>query len=336
MIRRDPPLHRRVGMTLLEVVLAMGLLTVLSSLTYWFYASSLESRRKGVDEAQKLRLARVVLDRIVTEIRQSAMIPSDQNVAIQGQAEQILLTTLRTPDRTQYREQSEPDAYNRVASDIVKVAYHIVRHPDVKHADGYPLPLGLGRVESRVPRPEGLVFGDALGERVDDRSPQNENGESPDNNEGNAFEEKVDDPASKALLDALFGDEDKSGGVGAAAEINWEELYAPEIKYLRFCYFDGSKWWDTWNVQGENPLPQMVQVTIGFEGEAPFGKEFESKENDEFCTCLNKDPVDCERLRPSQQTRVVRLVQADPLFRSRITREGQAFMDKMLGEEAAP
>lgn len=330
-----PPRHRRVGMTLLEVVLAMGLLTVLSSLTYWFYASSLESRRQGVHEAQRLRLARVVLDRITTEIRQSAMIPSEKGVAIQGQAEQIRLTTLRTPDRRQYIEQSEQGVYSRVASDIVKVAYHIVRHPDIKHEDGYELPLGIGRMESRIPRPAHLAFGDSFGEGVDDRSPNNEDEAPPDDEEDDS-ERAAEDRESDALLDALFGDDDESRGVGAAAEINWEELYATEIKYLRFCYFDGSKWWDSWNVQGENPLPQMVQVTIGFEGQAPFGKQFDSEENEEFCTCLNEDPVDCERLPPSQMTRVVRLVQADPLFRSRITREGQSFMDKMLGEEVAP
>ncbi len=105
-----------------------------------------------------------------------------------------------------------------------------------------------------------------------------------------------------------------------------------KIKYLRFCYFDGSTWWDSWNVEGENPLPQMVLVTIGFEGEPPFGEDFGRTENEEFCTCLNEDPVECERLPLDRASRVVRLVQSDPLFRSRITREGQAFVEDMMGE----
>jgi prepilin-type N-terminal cleavage/methylation domain-containing protein len=330
-----PTRRVRRGLTLLEVVLAMGLLTMLSSLTYWFYSSTLESRRQGVGEAQRIRLARVVLDRIVREIRQTAMITSDAGASLQGDAEQIRLTTLRTPDRDQVREQLRYKESARVAYDVVKVAYHIVRHPDIKHDDGYELPLGLGRMEARVPRPAHLAFGEAFADEQR-RPPANEDDASADEEADDVPEDEAENELSDTFLDALFGDDDESVGVGAAAEINWEELYSPEVKYLRFCYFDGSKWWDSWHVQGESPLPQMVQVTLGFEGQAPFGEEFESEENEEFCTCLNEDPVDCERLGSDQVSRVVRLVQSDPLFRSRITREGQAFMDKMLGEEPAP
>ena len=63
--------NRRRAVTMLEMVLALGLLSLVSGLTYWFYGSSLETNRKGTAEAQKLRVARVALERIATEIRQS-------------------------------------------------------------------------------------------------------------------------------------------------------------------------------------------------------------------------------------------------------------------------
>lgn len=325
---------RRCGITLLEVVLAMGLLTMISSLTYWFYSSSLQTRQRGLIEAQKLRLSRIVLDRIVGEIRQAAMIPSEGGVAIRGDAEQIRLTTLRTPDRDLYREvylarERERESL-RVEYDIVKVAYHIVRHPEIQDEDGYDVPIGLGRMEIRVPRPEQLVFGEAFDEKAPGKNRPNEA-------EGREADPDTDlrseDEALDAFDEALFGEDDESRGIGAEAEINWEELYAPEIKYLRFCYFDGQTWWDSWNVEGDNPLPQMVLVTVGFEGAPPFGEDFGRTENEEFCTCLNEDPVDCERLPSDRSSRVVRLVQSDPLFRSRITREGQAFVEDLMGEE---
>ena len=126
MTSRNRPGSARRGITLLEMVLAMGLLTVLSSLLYWFYASSLATRQQGVFESQKLRLSRVVLERIVGEIRQAAMIPSEKRVAIRGDAEQIRLTTIRTPDRELYREhylaRSRDIESQRVEYDIVKVA----------------------------------------------------------------------------------------------------------------------------------------------------------------------------------------------------------------------
>ncbi len=74
-------------------------------------------------------------------------------------------------------------------------------------------------------------------------------------------------------------------------------------------------------------------VTLGFEGHAPFGEELGREENEEFCECLNEDPVDCEPLPYDQYSRVVRVSQADPLFRSRISRETQSFMEELQGEE---
>ena len=41
--------RRHRGITLLEVVLSMGLLTVLPSMTYWFYSSVLDTRRGGTE-----------------------------------------------------------------------------------------------------------------------------------------------------------------------------------------------------------------------------------------------------------------------------------------------
>ena len=81
-------------------------------------------------------------------------------------------------------------------------------------------------------------------------------------------------------------------------EVNWQELYSQEIRYLRFCYYDGLTWWDDWHVSGENPLPQLVLATIGFEAHPPCGEEFgQDEDNVEFCECLNRDPPDHHRLR---------------------------------------
>ena len=129
----------------------------------------------------------------------------------------------------------------------------------------------------------------------------------------------------------LFGDESDERSVGLGPDINWEELYAPEIRHLRFCYFDGYTWWNSWEVTGDNPLPQLVMVVIGFEGHPPFGEEFGETEEEEFCTCLNDNSLECERLAPDQFSTVVRVSQADPFFRSRISRETQAFMEELTG-----
>ena len=314
--------HLRRALTLLEVVLAMGILVLVSSMTYWFYASSLDTRSRGMAEAHKLRLVRVVLDRIATEIRQASAVARDQRAGIRGEAERIWLSSVRVPSKASTEDRRlwgdrPPGEY-----DLVKVSYHIVRHPEIlEEEENYAKPLGLARVEIRVPRPDiadiGVAFeGEYQAEDVEPTEPAEE--EFPE----------------KALEDVLLKEEDQSGGVGPASEINWEELYAPEIRYLRFCYFDGNKWWDTWDVPGDNPLPQLVMVTVGFNGCAPFGEELGQTPNEEFCECLGREPMDCERLGPDMYSMIVRVSQSDPLFRSRVTREGQALIEQLASEEA--
>lgn len=311
---------RRRGMTLLEVVLAMGLLTVLTSMTYWFYSTVLDTSRGGTEAAQKIRLVRVVMNRIAQEITQASVITADGRVGIRGEAERIWLSTIRVPSRDltairSRREEPEPGEY-----DLVKTEYKIARHPDIlDEEEGYEVPLGLARVEISVPRPDSAQTGEAF-----------------ENEERVVGAGKGVEAFAEALLEEeLFGDEKGDEDADLGPEIDWEELYAPEIRYLRFCYFDGNTWWDDWDITGENPLPQLVMVTIGFEEHAPFGEEFGRSANEEFCECLGEDPVDCEPLPADQYTTVVRVPQADPLFRSRISREAQAAMERLHegGEE---
>lgn len=339
--RRFP--HARPAVTLLEIILAMGILVFVSSMTYWFYSSSLETSEEGTAAAQKLRLVRVVLDRMATEIRQAAVITVDNRVGVRGEAERIWLSTYRVPRQEHSRtkmmmemssvtDEPPPGEY-----DLTKVEYRIVRHPEVLHEDGYEFPLGLARVETLIPRPDNTVRTDeALEEDERDLEEESE-GEDEDEDEG---EDELEDEGEDPFLDGELsedGDEEEGGDASLEPEIEWDELYAPEIRYLRLCYYDGHKWWDTWEVAGESPLPQLVMVTIGFEPRPPFGEEFGLGEiaeiNEEFCECLNEDPVDCEPLAEDQFSTVVRVPQSDPLFRSRISRETQALVRELSAGE---
>ncbi len=305
---------QRRGVTLLEILLAMSLLVTLTSMTYWFYSSSIETNQKGTMEADKLRLARVVLDRITTEIRQASSTTAEDRMGIRGQKESIAISTLRVPTKELSKKRSSREAPPPAEFDLVAVQYKIARHPDVLHDDGYEMPLGLARVEVLIPRAE------TPGAAKTNQTKQPAEGST----DGAA-------PPEEVLLDELFS-EDGTGDkdVSLGPDINWEELYAPEIRFLRFCYYDGYKWWDDWQVAGENPLPQLVQITIGFEGHPPCGEKFgEDKTNEEFCECLNKDPVDCEPLPKDQFSTIVRVTGADPLFRSRVSRESQSVIDQM-------
>lgn len=304
---------------MLEVVLAMGLLVVLSTMTYWFYSSGMETSVRGTTAADKLRLARVVLDRITTEIRQTSAVIADDGLGLIGDKEHLWLTSVRVPTKETTRSRSTREPAATPEYDVVQVEYKISRHPDVRHPDGYEAALGLARIEKLIPReaPKSAT------QRTVQAAPATE-GET-----ANPEAEPTTPDAPPKFPEQTENGKDRKLG----PDIAWEELYAPQIRYLRFCYHDGQKWWDDWQITGENPLPQLVMVTIGFEGRAPYGEGFgKDKPNEEFCTCLNKDPVDCEPLTSDQYSTVVRVGGADPLFRSRVSREGQAFVQERLGK----
>lgn len=316
--------HRRRAVTLLEVMLSMGILVFVSGMTYWFYQSSLETSREGTKVAYRLRLARVVLDRIATEIRQATVITADNRVGIRGEAERIWLSSYRVPSRDLSKTLGLHDDPLPGEYDLTKVEYKIARHPEILHEDGYEMPLGIARVEIMIPRPDSAQTGEADRGDQEDGTADQETGESPGAGTG-AEEEVTDDP--------FAAQDEKTKKADIGPQIQWEELYAPEIRYLRFCYYDGNRWWDQWDLTGENPLPQLVEATIGFEIQPPFGEEFSNiasgKINTEFCTCRNRDPVDCLPLPPDQMSTVIRLTQADPLFRSRVQRESKALVEEL-------
>jgi len=332
--------YARPAVTLLEIVLAMGILVFVSSMTYWFYSSSLETSEEGTAAAQKLRLMRVVLDRMATEIRQAAVITVDNRVGVRGEAERIWLSTYRVPRQEHSRTRmllemsSVTDEPPPAEYDLTKVEYRIVRHPEVLHQDGYEFPLGLARVETLIPRPDRVQTDEAL--EKDERDLEEES-ETEAKDEGDGEDELEDEVEEPLLGGELSEEEEERGDVSLEPEIEWDELYAPEIRYLRLCYYDGHRWWDTWEVAGESPLPQLVMVTIGFEPRPPFGEEFGLGEiaeiNEEFCECLNEEPVDCEPLAQDQFSTVVRVPQSDPLFRSRVSRETQALVQELNAGE---
>ena len=314
--------HRR-AVTLLEVLLAMGLLVALTAMTYWFYGSSLATRERGNAEAQRLRQVKSIMERMATEIRQATAISSNQRVGVRGEAERIWLSSYRVPTREVVTERKSlgleaPDEY-----DLVKVEYKIARHPDLLNDEGWEIPLGLGRVEIAVPRADSAQTGEAF----EDQGPRRRATPAAPGKEGDPLAQ----PTEADLDSEFFGRENGAEPVDPLNEVRWDELHAPEIRFLRFCYSDGRTWWDDWDVKGENPLPQLVMVTMGYSEEPPFDSDFVTRNQEEFCTCLNLDPPDCLPLKKNQYQMVVRVAQADPLFRSRVTRETQDYVEQLTG-----
>lgn len=115
------------------------------------------------------------------------------------------------------------------------------------------------------------------------------------------------------------------------------DLWSHELGYLEFRYFDGVEWSTTWEVTGGNPLPQLVQVTVGFDS---LTKD-ELDDQDLHSYPLDRFPLGSDVPYPDRYATIVRLPAADQTFSSRLHRLSSEVkevyqFDAGTGEEGTP
>jgi hypothetical protein len=256
--------------TLIEMVISTGLLVLMLSTLYWFYASSLTNRNEGTDRARRMQLARVVLDGVAEEVRLCAGNTNGYGSGLFGSENAASIFTLTLPTKELMRRRSLTEKPLAGQFDLKEVRYYIAWDEENLDDEGNPRPLGLVR--------------------------------------------RVTQTFNQVLI--IEGEE----GSDETAAIK-EELYAPEIKFIEFRYFDGQKWWDTWEVIGGNSLPQAVMITVGYTPVLPEGyRDMEVIDEEE-----NLDPEEWRELYTDRYMTIVRLAQADRFFGSRISREAASF-----------
>ena len=311
MIRRR---CQRPAVTLLEVTLAVGIIVPVMATVFMFYSNSLESNEQSTVRVRRVQLARVILDRITRELRQSTGFSAGYGTGVFGTRHQISINTVVIPDKALIERPGLRNKRRPGQFDLRQVDYYIAWDRVNLDQNNDPRALGLIRRERRTfnklepqelledgseETPDGLAAG---GEADDEATP---------GGVGRGVEDVFDD--------ALEEDLDQEELEGAK-----RELYAPEIKYVEFLYHDGNKWWETWEISTGNALPQMVMVTIGYVPELPEDEEIEIIKD------ILADEDDIEPLAEDRFMAIVRIPQADSFFGSRIQREVSAFSD--LGE----
>lgn len=260
---------RRSGMTLIEVILAMGLITMMAAMMFMFYDVSLRTRDTGMRRMIDGNLARVVALRIAEEIR-SANGFLGKTPGVSGKDRMITLQTVVLTDKNLFNRRKIQDAAPPAESDIRQVQYYLAYDQDrsFTYPDGTvgPAPLGLVRREI------------------------------------------------KTLNQAVIR-EDQTESVDL-------DLFAPEMKYLRFRYFDGVEWIDKWDVGDAgggmgNSLPQAIEVTVGYTALPPKDEKELDLQNKDVLPSL-PEPYSTDTC-----TVQVRLLQADTFFGSRLMRAQQ-------------
>jgi len=266
---------RRHGVTLLEVLLAIGLIVLVSSMMFMFYSQSLRTRAYVQKVVSTGYLARTIAHQIAEEIRATNGFLIEAGPGISGTDRLITLQTVQMPDKKLFRVLSIQDDPPPAESDIRQVQYYLAYddeetyvYPDGTEADK---PLGLVRREIKTLHQTALY-------------------------------------------------ENRSRSIDL-------DLISPELKYVRFRYFDGVEWVDKWDIGSEpegglgNSLPQAVEITVGYdELPPPEEDEEEDDEEDEALTDSELAPSIPEPYSQDSYTVTVRLPQADIFFGSRIMR----------------
>ncbi len=261
---------RRRGMTVLEVVLAIGLMVMVSVMMFTFYDQCLRRREVVKESISSGYLARAIAHKIADEIRSANGFVAQAGPGITGKERMITLQTIAIPDRKVFSVLGIEDQAPPAECDVRQVQYYLAYDEDeanYQYADGTTGAAPMGLVRREI----------------------------------------------KTLYQVLL-DETKRKNVDL-------DLLAPEIKYLRFRYFDGVEWLDRWDLgqqpEGKlgNSLPQAVEVTIGY-GEVPppdVEEEEELGDSDSL-------PAPPEPYARDKYTIMVRLPQADTFFGSRMMR----------------
>ncbi len=269
------------GLTLLETVLAISLLTTFLGMLFWFYDSSLQSSDQGTKRSRDVQLARVIMNGIAESIRHAAGNISGYGPGLVGHKHGISVNTLVLPDKIVSRRRTVADEQIAAQFDLQEVSYYIAWDEENPDEDGNSRALGLAQKVSKTFNRGVFVESDT--------------------------EEDVADEEAKAIK---------------------EELYAPEIKFLEFRYFDGATWWEDWQITQGNSLPMMVRITVGFTPLPPEEEEQLDLVEDNFLRNESeRDPLEDDKF-----TMFVRLVQADvnPLG-VRLQREASAFTESEEG-----
>jgi type II secretory pathway pseudopilin PulG len=113
------------------------------------------------------------------------------------------------------------------------------------------------------------------------------------------------------------------------------DLWSHELGYLEFRYFDGVEWSTSFQVEQGNPLPQLVQITVGFDSIQK--DEWEDQDLESYP--LDQFPFGPDVPNDNHYATIVRLPAADQMYSSRMQRlgnQGEDVYQFLSGAPAGP
>lgn len=161
-MNRVPPIRTRYGrrgVTLLELLLASGLILLTMATLFLFYQISLDSTQWAEKYNLQTLQARVVLQRMAQEIRQATGGPGDKAVVVSGQMHSLTIRTSVLPPPSVMDTREFGEEMLAPAGDLRQVEYYLAVDPESVDEEGNPGVVGLVRRE-RKGLERAIVFED--------------------------------------------------------------------------------------------------------------------------------------------------------------------------------
>ncbi len=226
----------RYAFTLLEVMLSLIIIIMIVSSVYSFYHYSVKMMKVGYAHLERSQLARILLDKMSSEIM--AITPAGKSFmpVLEGEPDSIKFVTTVLPSRLVFFPLKVTDSSRIIEHDFRRIEYSLARADDNENVI-----LGLRRDELRC----------MLTPLIERKSSEELSAE--ENSSLRSEQEKF-----KINFD--------SGMNGAFTEqpIMLQKLVSDKIKYLRFDYYDGNAWHNSWRSANRGALPRAILITIGF------------------------------------------------------------------------
>jgi hypothetical protein len=227
---------KKESFTLMETILALSIMTMILGTVYAFYNYSMQLTVSGREKLDDVQIARVILHKIAFELKAVTSSGSRFTSVLDGESDRIGFITTAIPSRLVFFPVDMMDRGKPIEHDLRRVEYFIARSEDRDKKV-----LGLERDELRcllTPLIEKKDAKDLTPEEI-----------AKDKEEREKFKVHLDLGGNKALSEQ---------------PIIQQMLISEKIKFLRFDYYDGKEWINTWKRTGSDAIPRAIQVTIGF------------------------------------------------------------------------
>jgi len=226
--------RRRTAFTLLEVLLAVVIATGLLSTAMYFYQKSSRFRSDLILETERIASARLILNRLSTELRSTLHHPV-RNIGFKGGSNWVEFLKTEIPSEASWAMSTE----NSSSSAYPEAGYRLIRY---ELAMKNVIDTGLDNTANRE-MIENL--------NLDNNSDVAPGGDFPSLKQGDAI-----DRTERRLLTA-------KASTNSLATVRIEPVrITDQLKYMQLRYLNNGNWAENWG--GPNP-PAGIEISLGID-----------------------------------------------------------------------